>query len=109
MGTSMNKGNQNQDRQQVLIDLYQQYLLSEITLGQLLTHLRKNVLGLSQEQYATLVGISRRTLTDIEQDKGKLTQSVLDKVFKPLGLKAGLVPTHQHIVRKIIKFVDDKE
>ncbi len=52
----------------------------------------KNVLGLSQEQYANLVGISRRTLTDIEQDKGKLTQSVLDKVFKPLGLKAGLVP-----------------
>ncbi|MDC5263820.1 helix-turn-helix domain-containing protein [Acinetobacter baumannii] len=94
---------QTQDRQQILIDLYKQYLLSEITLGQLLSYLRKNVLGLSQEQYANLVGISRRTLTDIEQDKGKLTQSVLDKVFKPLGLKAGLVPTHEHIVCKIIK------
>jgi DNA-binding transcriptional regulator YiaG len=103
MGTAMNIKNQTQDRQQVLIDLYKQYLLSEITLGQLLSHLRKNVLGLSQEQYAALVGISRRTLTDIEQDKGKLTQSVLDKVFKPLGLKAGLVPTHEHIVDKIIK------
>ncbi|EEY78201.1 DNA-binding helix-turn-helix protein [Acinetobacter calcoaceticus RUH2202] len=103
MGTAMNIKNQTQDRQQVLIDLYKQYLLSEITLGQLLSHLRKNVLGLSQEQYAALVGISRRTLTDIEQDKGKLTQSVLDKVFKPLGLKAGLVPTHEHIVGKIIK------
>ncbi|ETR94798.1 XRE family transcriptional regulator [Acinetobacter lactucae] len=99
----MNVKNQTQDRQQILIDLYKQYLLSEITLGQLLSYLRKNVLGLSQEQYATLVGISRRTLTDIEQDKGKLTQSVLDKVFKPLGLKAGLVPTHGHIVDKIIK------
>ncbi|MFV5374314.1 helix-turn-helix domain-containing protein [Acinetobacter calcoaceticus] len=85
------------------MDLYKQYLLSEITLGQLLSYLRKNVLGLSQEQYATLVGISRRTLTDIEQDKGKLTQSVLDKVFKPLSLKTGLVPTHEHIVGKIIK------
>lgn len=103
MGTVMNVKNQTQDRQQVLIDLYKQYLLSEITLGQLLSHLRKNVLGLSQEQYAALVGISRRTLTDIEQDKGKLTQSVLDKVFKPLGLKAGLVPTHEHIVGKVIK------
>ncbi|MNH62932.1 helix-turn-helix protein [compost metagenome] len=103
MGTAMNIKNQTQDRQQVLIDLYKQYLLSEITLGQLLSHLRKNVLGLSQEQYAALVGISRRTLTDIEQDKGKLTQSVLDKVFKPLGLKAGLVPTHEHVVGKIIK------
>lgn len=103
MGTIMNIKNQPQDRQQVLIDLYMQYLLNEITLGQLLAYLRKNILGMSQEQYANLVGVSRRTLTDIEQDKGKLTQSVLDKVFKPLGLKAGLVPTHEHIVRKIIK------
>lgn len=86
MGTVMNMKNQTQDRQQVLINLYKQYLLSEITLGQLLSYLRKNVLGLSQEQYAALVGISRRTLTDIEQDKSKLTQSVLDKVFKPLFL-----------------------
>ncbi|WP_151790032.1 helix-turn-helix domain-containing protein [Acinetobacter junii] len=99
----MNTKNQTQDRQQVLIDLYMQYLLNEITLGQLLAYLRKNILGISQEQYANLVGVSRRTLTDIEQDKGKLTQSVLDKVFKPLGLKVGLVPTHEHIVRKIIK------
>lgn len=103
MGTIMNIKNQPQDRQKVLIDLYMQYLLNEITLGQLLAYLRKNILGMSQEQYANLVGVSRRTLTDIEQDKGKLTQSVLDKVFKPLGLKAGLVPTHEHIVRKIIK------
>ena len=103
MGTIMNTKNQTQDRQQVLIDLYLQYLLNEITLGQLLAYLRKNILGMSQAQYANLVGVSRRTLTDIEQDKGKLTQSVLDKVFKPLGLKAGLVPTHEHIVRKIIK------
>ena len=99
----MNTKNQTQDRQQVLIDLYMQYLLNEITLGQLLAYLRKNILGISQEQYANLVGVSRRTLTDIEQDKGKLTQSVLDKGFKPLGLKAVLVPTHEHIVRKIIK------
>ena len=97
------KKNHTPDRQQVLIDLYKQYLFSEITLGQLLSYLRKNVLGMTQEQYAVLIGVSRRTLTDIEQDKGKPTQSVLDKVFKPLGLKAGLVPTHEHIVEKIIK------
>ena len=103
MGAIMKKENQPLDRQQLLIDLYTQYLFGKITLGQLLSHLRKNVLGLSQEKYAEMVGISRRTLTDIEQDKGQLTQVVLDKVFKPLGLKAGLVPTHEHIVIKIIK------
>ncbi|WP_151825448.1 helix-turn-helix transcriptional regulator, partial [Acinetobacter bereziniae] len=89
----MNIKKQPQDRQQVLIDLYTKYLMNEISMGQLLAYLRKNLLSMSQEQYATLVGISRRTLSDIEQDKGKLTQSVVDKVFKPLGLKAGLIPT----------------
>ena len=99
----MKKENQPLDRQQLLIGLYTQYLFGKITLGQLLSYLRKNVLGLTQEKYAAMVGISRRTLTDIEQDKGQLTQIVLDKVFKPLGLKAGLIPTHEHIVRKIIQ------
>lgn len=83
--------------------MYTQYLMNEVSMGELLVYLRKNLLGLSQEQYATLVGISRRTLSDIEQDKAKLTQSVMDKVFKPLGLKAGLIPTHEHIIQKIIK------
>ena len=99
----MKKNNQPVDRQQLLIDLYTQYLFGKITLGQLLSYLRKNVLGLSQEKYAEMVGISRRTLTDVEQDKGQLTQVVLDKVFKPLGLKSGLVPTHEHIIHKIIQ------
>lgn len=86
-----------------MINLYTQYLMNEVSMGHLLVYLRKNLLGMSQQQYATLVGISRRTLSDIEQDKGKLTQSVVDKVFKPLGLKAGLLPTHEHIVEKFFK------
>ena len=103
----MKKENQPLDRQQLLIGLYTQYLFGKITLGQLLSYLRKNVLGLTQEKYAAMVGISRRTLTDIEQDKGQLTQVVLDKVFKPLGLKAGLVPTNEHIVHKVIQPFSD--
>ena len=96
-----------ENRQQLLINLYTQYLLGEITQGQLLNYLRKTVLCLSQEKYATLVGISRRTLTDIEQDKGGQTQHVLDKVFKPLGLKMGLVPIHTHVIKKIIRDTDN--
>lgn len=83
--------------------MYTQYLMNEVSMGELLAYLLKNLLGLSQEQYATLVGISRRILSDIEQDKAKLTQSVMDKVFKSLGLKAGLIPTHEYIIQKIIK------
>ena len=99
----MKPNNQPQDRQQILIDLYLQYLKQEITTGELLKYLRKNVLGMSQEQYANFVGISRRTLSDIELNKGKLSQSILDKVFKPLGLQTGLVPIPLNIVEKILK------
>ena len=83
----MKPNNQPQDRQQILIDLYLQYLKQEITTGELLKYLRKNVLGMSQEQYANFVGISRRTLSDIELNKGSLSQSIMDKVLKPLGLQ----------------------
>lgn len=103
MGAIMKDKNQPIDRQQLLIDLYTQYLFGKITSGQLLSYLRKNVLKMSQENYASMVGISRRTLTDIEQDKSQLTQVVLNKVFKPLGLKTGLIPTHEHIIHKIIQ------
>ena len=93
----------SEHRQQVLIHLYQQYLLGEVTQGHMLQQLRKTVLGLSQTDYAKLVGVSRRTLTDIEQDKGRQTQQIMDKVFIPLGLKSGLIPVHAHIVNKIFK------
>ena len=99
----MKANNQPQDRQQILIDLYLQYLKQEITTGELLKYLRKNVLGMSQEQYANFVGISRRTLSDIELNKGSLSQSIMDKVLKPLGLQMGVVPTHLHIIEKILK------
>ncbi|WP_130804974.1 helix-turn-helix domain-containing protein [Acinetobacter ihumii] len=92
-----------QDRQQILIDWYRRYLFNEITQGELLLYLRKNILGLSQQKYAELVGISRRTLTDIEQNKGSQTQQIIDKVFKPLGLKAGLTLTHEHVVHKLFE------
>ena len=39
----MKPNNQPQDRQQILIDLYLQYLKQEITTGELLKYLRKNV------------------------------------------------------------------
>ena len=108
MGINMKTIHQPQDRQQILIDLYCQYLKQHITMGELLMYLRKNVLGMSQEQYANFVGISRRTLSDIELNKGKLSQSILDKVFKPLGLQTGLVPIPLNIVEKILKAPNEK-
>lgn len=63
----------------------------EMTQGELLRRVRKQALGLSQEQYARFVGVSRRSLSDIERDAGQQTVSVLNRVFRPLGLEMGLV------------------
>lgn len=108
MGGIMSKDQYKQNRQELLIDLYGKYLINEITMGQLIAYLRKNILDMSQDEYADFVGISRRTLTNIEQDNGKLTQSILNKVFKPLGLKVGIIPIHEHVIRKIFNVSDEK-
>tara|TARA_R110001583_G_C5526381_1_gene398121 strand:+ start:495 stop:812 length:318 start_codon:yes stop_codon:yes gene_type:complete len=91
-----------EQRQALLVELLQKHMLGDLTQGQMLKRLRKEVLGFSQTRYAELVGVSRRTLTDIEQDKGSQVQSIIDKVFKPLGMKSGLTPIHPHVARHVM-------
>lgn len=94
------------EREALLLALVQALYKDEITEGMLLQRLRKQVLGLTQEQYATLVGISRRTLSDIERDKAQLTLTVMNRVFKPLGLKAGLLPRSRGLLQKLVGDAD---
>ena len=56
-----------------------------------------------------MTGVSRKTLSDIELDKGKPVQSIVDKVFKPFGLKAGVVPIHTHVVRELFTQNDPED
>ena len=94
------------EREALLLALVQALYKDEITEGMLLQRLRKQVLGLTQEQYATLVGISRRTLSDIERDKAQLTLTVMNRVFKPLGLKVGLLPRSRGLLQKLVGETD---
>lgn len=94
-------------REALLLKLVQQLYKDEITEGMLLKQLRKQVLGLTQEQYAALVGISRRTLSDIECDKAQLTLTVMNRVFRPLGLKVGLLPRSKALLQKLANNPDD--
>lgn len=86
-----------EEKQSLLLDLLRQHILGEISQGELLQYLRKNILGMSQIHYAELVGVSRRTLTDIEQNKGSQAQGIIDKVFKPYGVKSSLAPIQPHM------------
>ncbi len=63
----------------------------ELTQGAALKRLRVQVLGVKQEQFARLVKVSRKTLSDIENDKGNYSVDTLNQVFRPFGLRVGLV------------------
>lgn len=50
------------------------------------------LIGLKQDTYTNLVRVSRKTLSEIENDRGNYTAEEVNKVFKPFDLKVGLMP-----------------
>lgn len=90
------------ERQAFMLTLMGQLLAGDITEGQLLRTVRKQVLGLSQEQYAKLAKISRRSLSDLELGRGSPTVSLLNAVFRPLGLKVGLLPRNPALLNELL-------
>ncbi|RZM80146.1 helix-turn-helix transcriptional regulator [Pseudoalteromonas rubra] len=90
-------------RKGIASQIIRRLLFGELTQGQALKELRINVLGLKQEVYANLVNISRKTLSDIENDRGNYKTEVLNKAFKPFGLKIGLVPTSSAMLMSILE------
>lgn len=80
------------ERKDAMNLIIKRMLLDEISQGQALKELRITILGMKQNDYAKLVSVSRKTISDIENDKGNYTYDVINKVFKPFGLKAGLKP-----------------
>lgn len=66
-------------------------LTEEITQGEALKILRVQVLGIKQDKFAQMVKVSRKTVSDIENDKGNYSVETLNQIFRPFGLKVGLV------------------
>ncbi|HGN2348913.1 TPA: helix-turn-helix transcriptional regulator [Proteus mirabilis] len=91
------------DRKKTIEKIMLSLLLEEISQGKALKILRLNILGLKQDAYAKLVNISRKTLSDIENDKGNYSIDIVNKAFKPFGLKIGLVPVTSHMLLSILK------
>lgn len=90
------------EREALLISLLSRLFGGEITEGELLRTLRKDLLKMSQTDYANMVGVSRRTLSDIERNTGSPTLAVLNTVFKPFGLKTGLLPRNPALMKKML-------
>ncbi|WP_102794732.1 helix-turn-helix domain-containing protein [Bowmanella denitrificans] len=77
---------------ELIRELLSAYQRQELSAGQILKILRKDILEMSQVEYAALTGISRRTLSDLEQDLSSPTFLVFNAAFQPFGLQAGLIP-----------------
>ncbi|EHS1090053.1 helix-turn-helix domain-containing protein [Vibrio cholerae] len=82
-------------------------LLGELTQGQALKSLRINILGLKQDVFARLVDVSRKTLSDIENDRGSYNTEILNKVFKPFSLKIGLLPSSPYALKSLLMDGED--
>ncbi|WP_407322704.1 helix-turn-helix transcriptional regulator [Klebsiella variicola] len=80
------------DRQAVIHAIIHDIMLGAISQGEALKKLRVEVLGLRQDEYARLVDVSRKTLSDVENDKGNYSAEIINKIYKPFGLETGLVP-----------------
>jgi DNA-binding XRE family transcriptional regulator len=91
-----------QEREDLLILCVQKITNAEMTEGQVLRKLRKEVLNMSQDEYAALVKVSRRTLSDIENDIGSQSIEIINAVFKPFGLRLNLFPTNRNLFDRIV-------
>ncbi|MGT8857687.1 helix-turn-helix transcriptional regulator [Enterobacter sp.] len=90
------------ERQSVLHAAIRDILLGNITQGAALKRLRVEVLGLKQDEYARLVNVSRKTLSDVENDRGNYSAEVINKIFKPFGLVTGLVPVSKTLLVSLL-------
>lgn len=90
------------DRKPVMHAIIRDLLLGNITQGQALRRLRIEVLGLRQDDYARLVKVARKTLSEVENDKGNFSAEMINKVFKPFGLETGLVPTSKSLIVSLL-------
>lgn len=83
--------------------LIKQLLFNEITLGQALKQLRLNLLAVKQQQYADFVKVSRKTLSDLENDKGNYSIEIINQVLRPFELQVGIMPIKRDLIHQAVR------
>ena len=68
-----------------------------LDIGEAVRRLRVEVTGLHQSQFAKMCKISVRTLVHIEHGEGNQTLKSLNAVFRPFGMKMGVVRIRRDI------------
>ena len=68
-----------------------------LEIGDAVRRLRTEVTGLHQSQFAKMCKISVRTLVHIEHGEGNQTLKSLNAVFRPFGLRMGVVKVRRDL------------
>lgn len=90
-----------ESRESYYLEISTKLLHGEITIGEGIQQLRKKFLGLNQEQFAKLVGVSRKTISDIENNRGNLSVETLNAITKPFKFRLALVPISFDILKRL--------
>ena len=77
---------QGLSRTQTRDQVIEQFMEGELSQGKLLKKLRIEVLGIKQDAFATLVKVSRKTISDVENDNGNYSVNTINQIFRPFGL-----------------------
>lgn len=78
-------------RKAVLDEVRQGLKEGTITFGEAIRQLRTKVTGLSQADFARACKLSLRTVRQLEQDDGNPTVATLNSVFRPFGMRVGIL------------------
>lgn len=91
-----------EQRASVRDQIIEQLLFNQITLGQALKQLRLTLLAIKQQQYADFVKVSRKTLSDLENDKGNYSIEIINQVLRPFELQVGIVPINRELITQAV-------
>ncbi|MCL1044938.1 helix-turn-helix domain-containing protein [Shewanella electrodiphila] len=95
------------DKDEIMLNVCQSMILGEITTGVGLKRLRVELLSINQEQYAKMVGVTRKILSEIERDKSKVSTTVLNQVLRGVGLSLVVLPRDKFLQSKLINDEDE--
>jgi len=76
--------------------LYEDIHAGRLSLGEATRRMRK-IVGMTQPEYARLIGIAPRVLMDIERGHGNPRLNTLEKLAKPFGLRVGFIAASETV------------
>lgn len=90
------------EREALLLDVSIQMLRGKMAKGAALRTLRLKLFSANQADYARMVGVGRKALSEIENGKGNYSETLLQKVFRPLGMVVTVIPKDLQILEKAL-------